>query len=346
MQTRLLVSIPALLLGVALATVPAVAANAVAGSKGSGETATSRDAPLTLPGKVSPRPAPAFDPATLSRGALGLDPAAAAESMGTVTLSRDGSVDEQPASAGMRAILDAEMQGSNPAMSSGRVVSPSDARTQITDTSIYPAMTVGWLWTQDQAGKWSTCTGTLIGPKTVLTAAHCVYDHDSGGWVKEITFIPGASDAETAPYGQFDWSNISVPKGYTENYDGKNYSSIAAWDLAEIELAEDAGNQLGWMGFRADAGTDFHATLIGYPGDKPDGTMWQATCDVPAANFGEQIFWHTCDTATGSSGSAMWELDPDGNYYVRGIDIAEDDNTNYALRITDTYYQFLVDNYK
>ena len=47
--------------------------------------------------------------ADLSRGPLALDPAAAADSMGTVTLSRDGAVSEQPASEGLRAILEQAM---------------------------------------------------------------------------------------------------------------------------------------------------------------------------------------------------------------------------------------------
>ena len=37
-----------------------------------------------------------------------------------------------------------------------------------------------------------------------------------------------------------------------DNYDGTNYGSAMPWDLAVITLAEDAGNQLGWLGFRVD----------------------------------------------------------------------------------------------
>src|SRR5262249_12289494 len=147
----------------------------------------------------------------------------------------------------------------------------------------------GWLWTQDQAGNWTTCTGTLIGPKSVLTAAHCVYDHATGGWVKAMTFIPAETDAQTAPFGQFDWTNVNILKGFIDNYDGKNYRSIMPWDLAEIELQEEAGTQAGYMGFRVDSGKDFHATMISYPGDKPDGTMWTQTCNIAAKDFGDQV---------------------------------------------------------
>ena len=112
---------------------------------------------------------------------------------------------------------------------------------------------------------------------------------------------------------------------------------MISWDLAEIELAEEAGNQIGWMGFRIDDASDFKAEIIGYPGDKPDGTMWDVKCDVPAANFGDQLFWHSCDTYAGSSGSAMFEnADGKGDLYIRGINVAEDDKVNYGLRLIDS----------
>jgi len=346
MQTRALTKISLLMLSVAIFATPALAADAVAGHKAETAPTTNRDAPLTLPGKVSPKPTPTVDAASLSRGPLALDPTGAAESMGTVTLSRDGSVSEQPASEGLRGILDQEIKGSNPTMSTDRNIVSKDDRSQVTDTSTYPAITVGWLWTQDQKGNWTTCTGTLIGPKTVLTAAHCVYDHATGGWVQAMTFIPGEIDANTAPYGQFDWANVNILKGFIDNYDGKNYGSVMPWDLAEIELADAAGDQLGWMGFKADDASELKATMIGYPGDKPDGTMWQDSCDVPVKNFGDQVFMHDCDSYAGSSGSALWEDAGKGDLYIRGINVAEDDKNNYGLRLIDSYFQFIQDNYK
>ncbi|MEO6013540.1 MAG: serine protease [Devosia sp.] len=333
----------AILLSAALVATPAFAQTS--GSKGPAEVPANRDAPFTLPGDAKPMPPLQIDASTLSRGPLALDPAAALDSMGTETLNRDGTTSSAAASEGLRAILEKEMKGSEAAVTE-RIVDATDDRVQITDAADYPARIVGWLWSQAQDDSWSTCSATLIGPYTVLTAAHCVYIHDKKGWVKSMTFLPGVTDPESAPFGQFDWENINILKGYIENYDGTNYGSAMPWDLAVITLQEDAGNQLGWIGFRIDDASKWAATIIGYPGDKPDGTMWTAKCDIGADQFGDQIFYHTCDTFAGSSGSSMFEDAGGGDLYIRGINVAEDDKVNYGVRLIDSYYQFILDNYK
>jgi V8-like Glu-specific endopeptidase len=334
------------MLGVAFAATPVLAADSVAGNKVSAPT-VNRDAPASIPAGAKPLPVPQVDPSSLSRGPLGLDPTSAADSMGTLTHSSDGSDTETPASQALRDILSEAVKGNNPdAGSTSRVVTGTDDRAQITDTSTFPAATVGWIVGQTQKGDYYTCTGTLIGPNSVITAAHCVYDHESGGWAKDLVFVPGATDAQTAPFGVFEWDNANILKGYVSNYDGKNYGSSMPWDLAEITLKDDAGNQIGWQGFRVDDATEFKAISMGYPGDKPDGTMWTEKCDIPPANFGDQIFIHDCDTYAGSSGSSMWEDAGGGDLYIRGINVAEDDKENWGVRLIKPYFQFLQDNYK
>ncbi|MBL8597568.1 MULTISPECIES: serine protease [unclassified Devosia] len=340
MQFRTLTT--AILLGVALAATPAFAQTA--GNAGPAEIPATRDAPFQLPGDAKATPPLQIDSSTLSRGPAALDPAAAIESMGTETLNRDGSTESKPASEGLRAIIEQQTAPSETA-STDRVMVGTDDRKQITDASGYPERIVGWLWSQAQDDSWSTCSATLIGPYTVVTAAHCVYVHSAGGWIKQMLFIPGLTDPESAPFGTFDWENINILKGYIDNYDGTNYGSAMPWDLAVITLQEDAGNQLGWLGFRVDDASDWAARIIGYPGDKPEGTMWSNTCNIKADQFGDLIFWHECDTFAGSSGSSMWE-DQSGDLYIRGINVAEDDKVNYGVRFTESYYQFIIDNYK
>ncbi len=228
------------------------------------------------------------------------------------------------------------------------MVTPPTPPVQVTDTSTNPYINVGWLWAQKQDGNWWTCTGTQIGPKTVITAADCVYDHATGGWVKALTWYPGMTDGKTAPYGQFDWANINILKGFIDNYDGSNFGSVTPWDLAEIELTDDA-TSLGWLGFKIDDASDFKANLIGYPeGTAVEGSQWKSTCTIPAKDFGDTEFVHSCSTAPGDGGAALFTDDGQGNYYIRGIHIADstDGKSHFGLRLIDSYFQFLQDHYK
>ena len=186
----------AILLGAALLATPAFAQTA--GNKGPAEIPANRDAPFSLPGEATPMPPLKIDSSTLSRGPLALDPAAALASMGTETLNKDGSTESKAASEGLRAILEKEMKGSDTATTDRIVVGPDD-RKQITDASEYPSRIVGWLWSQAQDDSWSTCSATLIGPYTVVTAAHCVYVHEKDGWVKQLVFPLGSCEKGESP---------------------------------------------------------------------------------------------------------------------------------------------------
>lgn len=112
MTTRLYSIIALVSIGAALGATPVLAAgNSVAGARASGDLAVNRDAPLTLPGKVVAKATPHIDPATLSRGIFAADADAALASLGTVTLSRDGTTAETPADDTMRAIFETTVHG-------------------------------------------------------------------------------------------------------------------------------------------------------------------------------------------------------------------------------------------
>ena len=114
MTSRILTIAALLMVGAALGAAPALAATSVAGNRGPAEKPANRDAPVTLPGAVAPRPMPKVDTASLSRGLFDQDPAAAIAGLSTVTLNRDGSVAETEASDALRGIFEAEIKGHRP----------------------------------------------------------------------------------------------------------------------------------------------------------------------------------------------------------------------------------------
>lgn len=93
-----------------MAATPALAATATPGFAGPADIPTDRAAPFTLPA-FSPKPLPQVEPGTSRDIFDTLTPEAALSSLTTVTLSKDGTTREIPASDELRAIFEDWVKG-------------------------------------------------------------------------------------------------------------------------------------------------------------------------------------------------------------------------------------------
>ncbi|MER9873553.1 serine protease [Mesorhizobium sp. M0195] len=348
------------LLSTAMWAVPALAAEPGSANAGNGESMRDVTSGGYKPGRAKPIAPPKLTEDEANRAAPLTDEATAVKSYGIVGRSADGKDIKIDPNETLKDLVIKEMnapaegqKSENSGLSggdeAGRQVFGTDDREQIKNTKTYPFTAIGYLEGKSKSGSYGSCSATLIGPRTVLTAAHCLYSHEDKAWLDDILFVPALNGktADDAPFGAFTYESAYIVQGFIDNYQGF-YGSVVPWDLGIVTLKQDVGTNLGWLGYAnyVDLG-DFTANIVGYPGDKPMGTMWKATCEVLAEHIAIEYFQYDCDTYPGSSGSSVYAYDNGSKQRViTGVNVAESPDANTAVRLNAINVQWINSLYK
>lgn len=208
----------------------------------------------------------------------------------------------------------------------------SDTRILRTPTTLWPwrAITQSSSWPD---GDQSRCTLTLIGPRHLITAAHCLVNFGTNDW-KTRKLTPARDGADVAPYG-FSQMTTSPPPGVEAWYlvpdpwldpntpdDGDKYQ----WDIGLVLMVDRLGDKTGWMGYGAYPASDLNQRNHlnrGYPGCQSDYAEKPAGCQMarlygdtnycaigyyhnPGSNGWNREFAFSCDISRGHSGSAIY----------------------------------------
>ena len=65
---------------------------------------------------------------------------------------------------------------------------------------------------------WS-CSAAAIGRKTVITAGHCLYNHEAGGrLVRQIHLLAGINGENKVPFGGCEYDTAYVFEGFITEY--------------------------------------------------------------------------------------------------------------------------------
>jgi glutamyl endopeptidase len=221
------------------------------------------------------------------------------------------------------------------------VIQGSDDRVRVGNTTAYPWRCIASLLITASTGAQYVGTGWLVGPRLLLTAGHCVYMADEGGWVRQIEVIPGR-DATNRPYGSAVATAFRSVTGWTRDENSE-------YDYAAILLPEDKrfGDQLGWFGYSASSDEHLNnltVNLSGYPGDGGktgvQGTQWFHSRAL-TGNTARQVTYDI-DTVGGQSGAPVWELQQNGGRYGVAIHTYGTSSHNGGTRITREVFDNIV----
>lgn len=281
---------------------------------------------------------------------LQLDEAATEKAFGTVSRKNDGTVTRSGPSEGvLRAIKGEKAQGKRSAVDpkdtvdpeyatdeASRAVMGGDTRQAVKNAKAFPYPAVGYLEMVDAQGQAWSCSAALIGRSTVITAAHCLYDHATkDGWRDKFTFWPGLNGENSAPFGGFEYDTAYVFEGFITEYKD-SYDQVWPYDVGLLTFTDAVGDAAGWLGQATeDAGSaDFQGNLVAYHDDKPAFTMWKSTCNVLAETISEVDFMHDCDFATGATGAPIYIYDKGRKSRdLVGVNMGEVGDQNWGLKL-------------
>ncbi len=147
------------------------------------------------------------------------------------------------------------------------------------------------------------CTGTLIAPDLVLTAAHCVFDTDHGGLVDaaQVEFLAGWRSGRATAYRRAR-QVVAHPAYIFKGLD--NIDSVAS-DVALVQLTTPILHPaIKPFETVTEVVANHILQVVSYAKDRADAPSLQRSCEVLARDL--SIFVTSCQVDAGASGAPVF----------------------------------------
>jgi len=248
-----------------------------------------------------------------------------------------GMIEPVPGFARRRAVTTGLLRGHSPSVTMPKThmesVIGDDDRVEIAETAAIPWRSICQLLIERQDGSSAYGTGWFAGPQLIVTAGHCLLNHEHGQWASRITVVPGSNGSYPPPFGTVEVEEIKVHPNWEHHRDETHdYGFILLRDAT-------IGRALGWFGFAALDDQQVQSMIVniaGYPDDKPKGTMWFNSGRIIQAQPSHLIYM--IDTEPGQSGAPVFWYGNNQQRIVVAIHIASEANYNKGTRITQELY--------
>ena len=204
-----------------------------------------------------------------------------------------------------------------------------DERTRIVETDLLPWRMICALRLIGTTGS-AIGTGWLAGPRTIVTAGHCVHHLPFfGGWVQRIEVSAGRDD-DRFPFGTVTATRFSALDKWVESADPD-------FDIGCIHLDEPLGDKTGFFSFATmspEELTTHFVNISGYPADRGNGEQ-QFFHFNRVLSVGPRRVFYDVDTFGGQSGAPVWiQEEVDGPPTVVGVHAYGTGGTPFNLGIT------------